>query len=131
MLVNYIFLAISILISVVAQTFLKNGVSQIGVINITGIESIVPLLITFMVTWQIVVGLVLYIAGTFVWLVLLSRLDLSFLYPIGAIQYILIFIFSYIFLGENITMGRIVGLAFILLGVLIINKYGAEESGYI
>lgn len=131
MFINYILLAISIIISVVAQTILKTGMGEIGVIERLAPEDVIPLILIFASSWQIVLGLFMYILGMFLWLVLLSRLDLSFLYPIGALQYILIFFFSYIFLGENITMGRIIGLAFILLGIFIIQKYGRSEHQYV
>lgn len=131
MLINYILLSIALIISVVAQTLLKTGVKEIGVIETLSFESVIPLVITFVSTWQIVVGLLMYVGGMFLWLVLLSRLDLSFLYPIGALQYILVFVFSYSFLGENITIGRVVGLIFILIGIFIIQKFGKSEGQYV
>lgn len=131
MIINYLLLAISITISVVAQTFLKIGVGEVGVIESLVPHTIISTLFIFATTWQIVLGLFLYMMGTFIWLVLLSRLDLSFLYPIGALQYVLVFIFSYFFLGEHITFGRIAGLIFILIGILIINKFGNSDSQYV
>lgn len=131
MLVNYILLAISLMISVVAQTILKSGMREIGVIADLSPANIFSLILVFASSWQIVLGLFMYIGGLFLWLVLLSRLDLSFLYPIGALQYILIFLFSSIFLGEHITWGRIVGLVFVLLGIYIIQRFGKSEHQYL
>jgi len=98
--------------------------SKIGQIDSLELSVIFPLLLRMGTNIFVIAGLSLYVVGTFFWLVLLSRLDLSFLYPFGALQYFLIFLVSYFFLGETIKFARIVGVAIILFGILIISKFG-------
>ncbi|OGG00196.1 hypothetical protein A2Y99_05080 [Candidatus Gottesmanbacteria bacterium RBG_13_37_7] len=121
---NYLLIFLSIAISVVAQTFLKSGMNKIGAISTLDWSTLWPLILQIATNINIIIGISMYVVGTFFWLVLLSRLDLSFLYPFGALQYLLIFIISFYFLGEEIKPARIIGVIFILIGILIIGKYG-------
>ena len=52
------------------------------------------------------------------WLVTLSKVDLSFAFPIMSVNYITILFSSYLFLNEHIGMLRIIGISLIVLGVI-------------
>lgn len=69
-------------------------------------------------------GFTFYVFSFFLFATLLTRYELSFINPvmIGVVS-ILIFILAAIFFGETITLAKILGLAFILLGVWIINYF--------
>ncbi len=121
---NIITILFLIVVSSSAQIFLKTGMREIGQIQTIEAKKLFPLLFSIAVNWRIVLGLAMYVVGTFFWLVLLSRLDLSLLYPFGALQYILVFVFSYLILGEHIGWARILGASIILAGIFIISKWG-------
>ena len=121
---NYAIILLTICISVAAQTLLKSGMKEIGTVESLTPDKIIPLAWKMGTNIFVFTGLALYGVGTFFWLILLSRLDLSFLYPFGALQYLLIFIVSYIFFGENIKFARILGVSVILAGIFIISKFG-------
>lgn len=53
--------------------------------------------------------------------ILLRYVDYTILYPMTAITYIWSLIISKIFLGEKITKNKIVGVALICLGVVLLN----------
>ncbi|MCL4339415.1 multidrug resistance protein [Patescibacteria group bacterium] len=124
MLKNYIIILLTICISVIAQTLLKTGMKEIGTVESLSLEKIIPLAIKMGTNVFVLAGLSLYGIGTFFWLILLSRLDLSFLYPFGTLQYFFIFIVSYLVFGEDIKLARIVGVSIILVGIFIISKFG-------
>ena len=67
-------------------------------------------------------GLACYGLGAVLWLVVLSRLDLSYAYPLLAVSYILIPLLSHFLLGENVTSLRWLGIAVIFIGVLIVAR---------
>ena len=121
---NIITLLFLIVVSSTAQIFLKTGMREVGQIHSLEAKKLLPLIFSLALNWRIVLGLGMYVFGTFFWLVLLSRLDLSLLYPFGALQYILVFAFSYYFLGEHIGTGRIAGALVVLAGIFIISKWG-------
>lgn len=67
------------------------------------------------------VGL-LSVAATFIiWSIVLSKIDLSVAVPIASFSYILVALVSIIFLHENITPLRWIGIFFILSGVVFVS----------
>jgi drug/metabolite transporter (DMT)-like permease len=70
----------------------------------------------------VVIGIALYAIATLLWLVVLSKEELSFAYPMLAIGYILIAIFGKIFFGENVTFVRFLGILLISIGVFLLLK---------
>lgn len=69
-------------------------------------------------------GLALYGLGALTWIVVLSRVDLSLVYPLGAINYALIVVLSRIFLGEAVPPLRWVAVATICVGIVLLARSG-------
>jgi multidrug transporter EmrE-like cation transporter len=60
--------------------------------------------------------------GLFVWFFAISRGDLSLVYPIGSMQYVMILISARIILKEKIHPLKVLGTVFIVFGILLITK---------
>ena len=58
--------------------------------------------------------------GLVVWLVALAQNDLSLVFPIGSLQYILILIAARLFLGEKIDRMKLAGTLLIVAGIVLI-----------
>lgn len=69
----------------------------------------------------ILTGIVLYGIATILWLYLLSKYDLSYIYPFTSLTFILAVVVSIVFLGETVTINRWIGAAVIGAGVYIIS----------
>ena len=54
------------------------------------------------------------------WLVALAQADLSFVFPMGSIQYILVLFCTYIFLGEKIDRMKLTGTILVIAGIVLI-----------
>jgi drug/metabolite transporter (DMT)-like permease len=68
------------------------------------------------------VGFLFYALSFILFASLLGKYELSFLNPMTiGITSILIFISAVVFFGEVLSFGKLAGLAFILIGVFIIN----------
>ena len=65
-------------------------------------------------------GLSLYAVGAMFWLYVLSRFDLSYAYPFGALAYVLITAASWLIFKEDIPAMRLVAIGFISVGILIL-----------
>ena len=80
-------------------------------------------------------GLACYGVTALLWLVILSRLDLSYAYPVVCSSVLLVAFFSGLFLGETITIRTWCATALILVGlVLLASAAGAradEITGYL
>jgi len=65
------------------------------------------------------IGLFFFFFSFLIWLVILSRVNLSLAYPLVSMNYILLMIASKFILNEPISPSRILGTAIICLGVIL------------
>jgi multidrug transporter EmrE-like cation transporter len=113
-LLPFLFLVVAVLLSTTGELFFKKGMDAIG-----GIEFTLPGLVRTFLTWQVLVGFVLFFAGSIVWLKVLSLVDLGWAYPMLALGYPLVVVESSLLLGEKWDPQRLLGSLVILAGVFI------------
>ncbi|HEY3397145.1 MAG TPA: EamA family transporter [Armatimonadota bacterium] len=65
-------------------------------------------------------GFASYAISSLFYLVALSRLDLSFAYPLIALSYVIVTVLAWQLLHEPVPGARVVGLAIIMVGVVIV-----------
>ena len=58
--------------------------------------------------------------GLVIWLVALAQSDLSLVFPIGSVQYLLILVGARLFLGERIDTMKWVGTLLVAVGIVLI-----------
>ncbi len=63
-------------------------------------------------------GLTLYALGTLVWLVALSRVDVSQAYPFVGLGFVLTAIFGHLLFGEVISAQRAAGMLLVIGGII-------------
>jgi drug/metabolite transporter (DMT)-like permease len=123
--VPLLLILISGLLGVVGQIVLKQALVSGGPLPV-GLDT-APLLI-----WQlgtnpfVVLGLAIYVSGTFFWLVALSRVDLGYAYPLASMNYIFVLAGSWIVLGERPTPMRLLGVVGICAGVWLLSTTRAS-----
>jgi|GEM_PF-1468116 len=71
---------------------------------------------------QVVMGLCIYLMGTVCWMRAVSQKEISFLYPLSSINFVLIAAASMVLLQEVISIRRIGGIALVVLGMFLMNK---------
>ena len=113
---------ICVLAGAAGQILWKEGMSNFGRIN--GIED----LLQVKTVWDIftnkciILGIILYAISVFLWLGAMSTLDVSFMYPLLSLGYIVTAILALVFIGENITLLRWAGIVVIIAGCFMITK---------
>jgi uncharacterized membrane protein len=65
-------------------------------------------------------GLLSMAIGLIIWLVALSRFDLSFVFPASSILYVLILFASRVFLNEKIDAMKLIGTSLVMVGIIAI-----------
>jgi multidrug transporter EmrE-like cation transporter len=111
----------AVLINAVAQLLLKAGTNSIGAFAFSR-ENIQP------VGWQLATephilgGMTCYVISLVVWIMALSRVEVSIAYPMLSIGYIVNAIGAWYLLGEAVTLPRIIGIGIIVLGVYILAR---------
>lgn len=114
---DYILLFFNVLLTVMGQILLKQGVSKVGAINF---RELVPKLTQVILNPYVIGGISIYGFTTFVWLVILSRVKLSIAYPMLSLGYVLTIPFSWLFFKESIPRVRIIGAIIICIGVYLV-----------
>lgn len=107
----------SILLGSLAQLSLKKGMSLIGGVTLLDLVRS-PGRFLFM-PW-LHLGALLYAASLALWLVVLSRLELSRAYPMVSLGYLVTFVLGSLLFQESIAPAKIGGLLMIMAGVALL-----------
>ena len=118
---NLCLILIGVLLNAFAQLVLKKGMSQIGAIQID-MSSIISMLFKVSTNFYVFLGLLFYVISFVVWLMVLSRVEVSYAYPFLSIGYIIAAIVGYYYFGEAMTLSKISGILIICLGVFILYR---------
>ena len=108
-------LLIAIALGAVGQLFLKSGVTSLG----EGVSAAFVLK-SIPTTPLILLGFLCYGLSSMFYLVCLSKLSLSYAYPMIALSYVIVAILSWKYLGEGLPATRIVGIIVIIIGVTLV-----------
>jgi drug/metabolite transporter (DMT)-like permease len=114
----------AMLITATAQLSFKHGMNQVGELepSLRAFSVILPKMMMNPFIWFGVIGefsaLALYIS-------VISRVPLSLAYPVLALGYLITAIEARLFLGEQVTWLRVLGIGVIIFGVVLV---GLSES---
>lgn len=116
-------IGLSVCTGVAGQTVIKLGVESAG----SGGTVADPLAVVALVVRSplVLLGLMLYGVGALAWIMVLSRLDLSYAYPFLAFNFVLVAIVSQVVLSETIPTVRWIGIGCICLGILLVARSAA------
>lgn len=117
---SWVYIALSTIMSISGQLTLKYAMGRIA--RTHGEH---PLLLRIVLSPWVIGGMALYGIGVLFWLVALSYLDVSFVYPFASLSYIGIIIGSYYLFHERIPPRRLFGIAVIVSGVVLIGLSAA------
>ena len=117
----YALLFIAIVTAVLSQLLFKKGVGGLDMITITT-GHILDFIINILRNPYIIIGLFFYGISFLVWLVVLSRMKLSVVYPITSMNFVFVILASYYLFGEKISTVQIGGIALIIVGVIALAK---------
>ena len=114
----------SVALSVSGQLVLKIGVGKLATIEAFTVFSFGEFLRQALFNPVILLGFALYAVSAALWLVVLSRLELSYAYPFLALNFVLLTVFSRVVLSETIPTLRWIGILFICVGIMLVARSG-------
>ena len=115
------FIFTGICLNAVAQLLLKAGTNAVGAIHLTA-ENWFATGIKLATQVPILGGLSCYVLSVVVWIIGLSRVDVTIAYPLLSIGYIINAIGAWYFLGEAISLQRILAITIIIVGVAVLAR---------
>jgi bacterial/archaeal transporter family protein len=119
-LINFVILALVVITQVAGNLALSKGIKELG-----AIDTINPLVLLGF-GWQIVnspwiwLALVFLISSLIFYLVALSRMELSYVLPLIASNYVLTTLSAWLVLGDRVSLTRWVGTILITCGVMLV-----------
>lgn len=68
----------------------------------------------------LVLGLLLYTISAFLWLRIVNENEVSRVYPFLSLGYIVVLIAGFLFLGEAISITKIIGITIVVVGIFVL-----------
>ena len=110
-----------VLLNAVAQLALKASVSDTGIISLD-MQSLLSSAGSLASNIWLWLGLFCYAISVVVWILALSRVDVSIAYPMLSIGYIVNAVAAWHLFDEPMNMGKVVGIGIIIVGVYILAR---------
>jgi len=113
-----LFIGASIVLSAIAQLFMKAGVLELHGEWLGWVSSLV---------W-VLAGLFSYGVSMIFWLAALARYELSVAYPMLSLSYVLVYIGAVIWpkLGESVSSMKTFGILLIMLGLVLVTRSAGD-----
>lgn len=119
---NYLFIMGTILFTVYGQIVLKWRMLKYGTLPKDFQNRLLFVFNLFLDPYILSVFLSAFLAYL-CWMVAMTKFELSFAYPFMSLSFILVLISSTVFFSEPITIGKVLGLLFIIIGLIVSVKY--------
>ena len=110
-----------VLLNAAAQLLLKAGTNAIGRFEFS-VTNALPIGLKVAAQPFILGGLACYAISVVVWILALSRVEVSVAYPMLSIGYVVNAVAAYLLFGEAVTLQRLVGIGIIVVGVYIVAR---------
>ena len=117
------FVAVAALFLVVSQLLLRLGVRDSGPLTVTNLSQFGAVVWRVLTSPILLLGYALSGVSAFIFLVVLSRFELSYAAPIfTAIYYVLLLLASTFVLREEVTLWRWLGAVVVIIGIGLISQ---------
>lgn len=114
-----------VLLNAMAQLLLKAGANSAGEISLSaGASTLWRTALGLAQHPGILGGLACYVVSVVVWIVALSRVDVSIAYPMLSIGYVVNAALAWWLFGEAVNTQRWLGIGVIVVGVLLVANSG-------
>jgi len=95
---------------------------KVGLNTFSGSEVNFTFFIKALTSWSILAAFFLAVAGSLIWLVVLTRFELSYSNLMVSLTFVLVMLASIAFFKEHISLLRWIGAALIVLGVFFVSQ---------
>ena len=118
---GYVYIIGTVFFTVYGQLILKWRIMNFSPLPSDMIDKIV-FLFKLLLEPYIFSGFFSAFIASFFWMAAMTKFELSYAYPFMSGAFVLVFILSVIFFNEIVTWQKILGLAFIVMGIFITSR---------
>jgi drug/metabolite transporter (DMT)-like permease len=111
---------VCVVFGALGQISMKAGMRQVPQINSVSDLLDPSIIMEIFTNFYVMGGLVLYMVSAFLWLGALSTLDVSSIYPLLSLAYVVTAVFAVAFLGEVVALYKWAGIALVVIGCALI-----------
>ena len=120
-LVSFSLIFIGVMLNVAAQLLIKAGTNAIGYFEFTR-ENIFPIGWKLATEWHIISAMACYGLSVVIWILALSRVQVSIAYPLLSMGYVVNAVAAWYLFNEAFNPTKVLGVGVIILGVIIISR---------
>ena len=118
---SFSLLMTGVLLNAAAQLLLKAGTNAVGHFEFH-LDNLLPVGMKIALEPHIIGGMVCYAVSLVVWIMGLSRVPVSVAYPMLSVGYVLNAVAAWYLFGESLSAQKLVGIGFIVLGVVLVTR---------
>jgi len=119
---SIVLILLSLTFAATGQVTLKQAMNNVGSLDSFTIAHLVAFLLKALGNPLVWFGFTLYGAAAFSWLIILSRENLSFVYPFAGLTFVLVMLLSAIIFKEQISLWRWFGSFIVVLGLIMVGR---------
>ena len=108
-------------ITVIGQILFKKSTNTIGVYNLRDKSDRMRFISEIFTKPSLWLGIMVMVMGLIVWLFAIAQGNLSLVFPIGSLQYIMILFLAHKFLGEKIDKMKLIGTLLVMMGIVFMS----------
>jgi multidrug transporter EmrE-like cation transporter len=112
-------LLVNVVLGVFAQIALKKGADQCGMTSYRGLK-FKTIVKRYIANKQVRMGAILYGIGLLTWIIVLTKLDLSFAYPAISANYFIVALVSKFYFGDYVSWKRWLSIFVIISGIIVL-----------
>jgi multidrug transporter EmrE-like cation transporter len=118
---TFSFIVTGVLLNALAQLLLKAGTRSVGAIHLT-MDNWFAIGLKVATQLPIIGGLTCYVLSVVLWIIALSRVDVSIAYPMLSLGYVVTAVGAWYFFGEAVSLQRMAAIVVILIGVALLAR---------
>jgi|ERR1022692_3916172 multidrug transporter EmrE-like cation transporter len=115
---GYVYIAMTILLTVYGQVVLKWQVTLSGSMPSDGGAKAAFLLSLLLRPW-VLSGFAAAFLASIAWMAAMTKFDLSYAYPFMSLNFVLVLLLSGFLFHEPLSTPKVIGLALIMLGIIV------------
>lgn len=117
----YLLILSGVVLNAAAQLLLKAGTNAVGRFEFVA-QNIGPVALRLALEPHILGGVLCYFVSLIVWVMGLSRIEVSIAYPMLSLGYVINAFAAWQLLGESLSAQRLAGIGLIVAGVLVVAR---------
>jgi multidrug transporter EmrE-like cation transporter len=120
-LISFSLIFAGVMLNVAAQLMIKAGTNSIGYFEFSR-SNVLPIGVRLATEPHIIGAIACYALSVVIWILALSRVQVSIAYPLLSMGYVVNAVAAWWFFNESINPAKVVGISVIILGVIIISR---------